>query len=384
MKKIILFLIIFMCTGCFNYKELNELGIVSALGISKENDEFLVDLQITNILESGENGLTESPITVISGKGKTVFEAIRSLNLKSSKVFFSPDVEYIIIDKSIVKDDLKEVIDFMARDTKLTLNFLILTSTDNTPKDILSSLSQFNTSSALNVSNIIKLSESRYGGNSMVTFLDYLKSYLEEGITPVYPNITINGSNETGSDTENLKDSNSNNYVELKNLVTFNNEGKLINLDKDSSLGYNFLKNKILNASITVKCDDDYFTVETLKSDFKYSKVKNNNMNISGNVSGEIVYYGCKENLNDDKALNKMTLLFNNEIKRVVNKTINLAKTEKTDFIGIGNYIYKNQTNYFDFEKRNWNKEGLSNLSFSVDVKGKIFKQGNLKGDIND
>lgn len=103
MKKVILLLIlVFICTGCYNYKELNDLGIVSAMGISKDGEVYNLDIQLLNVLDSEKSGLNKSPITVISGQGKTIFEAIRSMNKKTSKVFFLADVDYVFLDKSVL------------------------------------------------------------------------------------------------------------------------------------------------------------------------------------------------------------------------------------------------------------------------------------------
>ena len=117
MKKVILLIFLtFVCTGCYNYKELNELGIVSAMGISKDGDLYNLDIQLVNVLDSEKSGLNKSPITVISGQGKTIFEAARSMNKKTSKIFFLADVDYVFLDQSVLNDGLDEIMDFLVRD----------------------------------------------------------------------------------------------------------------------------------------------------------------------------------------------------------------------------------------------------------------------------
>ena len=52
MKKIILVILVtFLCTGCWNYKELSELGITTAMSISKEGDEYVLVLELMNIVD---------------------------------------------------------------------------------------------------------------------------------------------------------------------------------------------------------------------------------------------------------------------------------------------------------------------------------------------
>ena len=157
MKKLIMLIIIcLLTTGCWNYKELDDLGIVTAMGISKNGDNIKLDLQLVNLMEGADNGISESPMSVITEEAKTIFEAGRKLHLKSSKVFFISDVEYVILSPEIIQNHLKEVLDFLSRDTRLSLNYLILTSTENDTSDIMASISQFNLNGASNISEIIK------------------------------------------------------------------------------------------------------------------------------------------------------------------------------------------------------------------------------------
>ena len=74
MKKIIIIIFIFLLTGCFNYTELNKMAIVSSIGIDKENDNYVVTVQIMNAKESDE---TEgSQVSVYTEKGKTILYAL--------------------------------------------------------------------------------------------------------------------------------------------------------------------------------------------------------------------------------------------------------------------------------------------------------------------
>lgn len=383
MKKLILVLcMVLMCTGCWNYKELTELGIVSAMAISKKDNKYIIDMQLVNIVEAGDKGVPESPISVMSGEGDTIADAIRSINMKISKVFFSSNMEYMIIDKSVTDESLEEVMDFLARDTKLSLNFLIVTSTNDDPKDVLAALSQFNLNPASNVSELVKRSEGRYGASTSITFKEFLAKYLANGVTPVVPNIKLVGEVSDADDSETLKESDSNNYVEVDNLVAFDEEGNAIILETDESFGYNFLNNHIQNGSVTSQCGENYFTIQTLKSKIGYGDLKGNKLKIEGEVQGEVFFYGCEENLNNEKTLDKLAKLTKETITNYIKKTVNLAKETKTDFIGAGNYLYKNEYDYFDFDKKDWNKEGLPNMDFDIDIEVTLLKQGNLKGDI--
>ena len=382
MKKVILLIFLtFICTGCYNYKELNELGIVSAMGISKVGDLYNLDIQLLNVLDSEKSGLNKSPITVISGQGETIFEAARSMNKKTSKVFFLADVDYVFLDQSVLNDGLDEIMDFLVRDTRLSLNFLVVTSTENKSLDILSSISHFDTNSANNLYDAIMNSETRYGGINSLHVRELINNYYAKGKYTIFPNVYIKDTRKS-SENDSLEDSKSESYVEVKNMVFFKDK-EAIELTDEETKGVNFLRNKIKNATLTIECDGGYFTIETLESKMKLkSKLNIDQLNVNGNVGAEIVYYGCKDNLDNAGVLKSISKKAEKEIESYITKAFNKSKKYNYDFLGLGNYIYKNNYKYFDFENKDWNKDGLNKLNLKYNIDVSLYKQGNLRGDL--
>ena len=168
----------------------------------------------------------------------------------------------------------------------------------------------------------------------------------------------------------------------MDNLVAFDEKGEAIILGTDESFGYNFLNNHIQNGAVTSACGENYFTVQTLKSKIGFGELKGNELSVDGEVQAEVFFYGCEDDLNNEKTLDKLSKITKKTITEYIEKTINLAKERKVDFVGIGNYLYKNENDYFDFDKKDWNTDGLSNIELDYNIEVTLLKQGNLKGDI--
>lgn len=47
-KILIIILTLLLCTGCFDYKEINDLAIINAIGVDYEDDEYVITLEILN------------------------------------------------------------------------------------------------------------------------------------------------------------------------------------------------------------------------------------------------------------------------------------------------------------------------------------------------
>ena len=87
--------------GIANYKELNELAIVSSIGIDKsENGNYLVSVQVMNSKKpnsSSESSGNNSQITVYTAESQTIQEALRSMVNESPKKFHLSHLQLLVI-----------------------------------------------------------------------------------------------------------------------------------------------------------------------------------------------------------------------------------------------------------------------------------------------
>ena len=109
MKKIIILILsIFLLTGCYNYKELNDAAIVSAIAIDKCDDNInhlSVSVQIMNAKKDEES--SQSEITFYQACGETIYEGLQSITLDSPKELYLGDNEVIIISEELLQPILK-------------------------------------------------------------------------------------------------------------------------------------------------------------------------------------------------------------------------------------------------------------------------------------
>ena len=389
MKKrfliLVLFILTLFTTGCFDYTELNELGIISALGIEKEkNGNYLISAQIVNIkktgAESGNEGI--SKVVTYTGKGKTIEQAIKNISNLSSKEVFLAHLKLVIIDDDVIKNGTSNIVDFFVRNTKIKSNFAISTSSKDSPLEILKTLTPLDSLPSEDIYNMIESSEKLVGNATILTFDDFLNDLLQYGINPVYTNLEISGEKKGNEDTESLKKSTPNSIVEINNLIAYDKNGKVTKLNKEESIGYSFIKNKVKTPVITAKCENEknYFSVNILgsKNNIKFSE-KNNTVTFELKATGNISEANCKKNY----TTNQLNTMINKQTKKQISKYIKssfeLAQKNQNDFLGIGNYIYKNNKNYFDFKNKNWDKVGLNKLKLKIKINLKITKEGNTE-----
>ena len=118
MKKfIILILLLFGTCGCWNYKELDDYSIINGIAIDKTDDKYEVTVLISNASKSsGESpDSSESKGIVYSGKGNSIFKALKDISLISPKELYLDHFSILIISEEIASEGVYNVVDFFLR-----------------------------------------------------------------------------------------------------------------------------------------------------------------------------------------------------------------------------------------------------------------------------
>ena len=325
--KIIIFILFFtLLTGCETHKEISDLGMVSAMGIEKINNRYLISVQVANIKKSTKMGTdNSSKVTLYKGTGNTCFEAIREISNKSSKKLYFPHNKLIIISDEIINENPKEIIDFYTRDNEGNMNAYVLVSTNNTPSEILSTITSFEDVPAMYIYNSLLLSEASYGNTNVMTFEEFVNYIIKDEYSLVFTKISLTNNDEIKNNTSILDSIELPTYITLGNLLVFNNK-KLIELSKEESIIYNLIKGKHSNSILTLKCNNkNYYTLELLSNSSKID-YKNNEIIINLNLTYSISDYNCDESLlnneNIDDIENDVKSKINNNIVDLINKSI--------------------------------------------------------------
>ena len=164
MKKLLLILItLTFLTGCYNYRELNDLAIVTAVSISKEKDNYNIAVQVVNPKKDQDTSSSNEPdFIVYKSKGKTLQAAFESLVKESPKRMYKTQMQILIIDEKMAKNNIKEVFEYLARDPEIRNEFNVLIGKSD---NILETPTPLDNLSSQNILDSLKAS-SKYLGNT--------------------------------------------------------------------------------------------------------------------------------------------------------------------------------------------------------------------------
>ncbi|WNS41165.1 Ger(x)C family spore germination protein [Paenibacillus sp. MMS20-IR301] len=111
-----------LLSGCWDDRELNELGITSGSAYDWENNQWKATYQVINP-SSGASGMGGSgggstsspPFLTFTVKGNTIMEAIERTNLTSTREMFFSHSRITVIGESLAKHGINQLLDMFLR-----------------------------------------------------------------------------------------------------------------------------------------------------------------------------------------------------------------------------------------------------------------------------
>ena len=385
MKKFVLIIItlfiLLISSGCYNYKEINDMAIVSSIGIDKDNknDKYIVSAQIMNSKESEDS--EDSQITVYTKEGDTVHEALRNITLKSPRKLYGNHLSKIVLSEEVAKEGIDNILDIFNRITEVRNEFIITIVKEDKASDVLKVLTTTESIPAEYVKLSLKIADKTSGLTYATKLDEFISLYLKKGIDPVVPVLKIDKKEKKGTTINNITTTNPISKIVIEDLAV-TNKGKLETyLKNEEIIGYNFLRNQIQKMIIPVKCDDEnnYASILILKNKTKSNTVKKDNeyiINFNINSEAIITEYNCKKDLTDEKVIKELEKDTEKKIKRYIKKSLNKQKETKGKFLGLERIIYLDYPKY-----KNEDYSVKYNAKVNLVRKGEI--RNSVKGENN-
>lgn len=389
-KIVIIIFFVFLITGCDNYHELNDLGIVSAIGIDKEDDNYVVSLQIINTQKAESTNIPFSNFITFEGKGKSVEQAISNIDKESSRFLYFSHLNLLIISDEIAKEGVVDVFDFFVREPISRTEFYILLAKENKAKDILSTFTALNPNPSMKITESLKQTAVNSSNTMDLQFITLLQNLLKKGVNIVMPSVTIEGNVEEGKEEGNIENSTPKSKLVLSELGIFKDNKLLGYLTDDEAFAFNIVVNEFKQGNVSYQCDDKNFIslrIDKVKSDVK-PIFKDNKFTVDLKIKGEFSIF---ENNCHMKAVKEVYEEIENKTNELIYKQINdlilMTKNKETDIFGFGNKFYLNDYKNFKSAEKNWN-DIYKDMDIKISTDFNLIKKGvtesNIKEEIHE
>lgn len=375
-------------SGCWNNRELEDLGIAVAMGLDKEGDEFVVTVQLVNpsSISARMGDSSRAPIVTYQEKGKTIFDAIRRLTKTSPRKTFYPHLKILVIGEKLAKEGFADSLDLLARDQEFRSDFYIVVAKKHRADQVLNVLVPVEKIAAQNMFTKLKTSADVFAPTLALTFGDLLKDLTSPGKLPVITGVTLTGDSIEGEKMKNLQETNPKVRLTYTNISVFKKDKLKGWLNEKESKGYNYIQNNVKSTIVVVPCFKNpkkNISVELIGSETEIKTQSMDHspiMDVSVKADANIAEVGCSIDLTKQETINKIEKLVANDINKKIRASIYAAQQKyKIDFLGFGEVVHRSQPKYWKRVKKDWDKEFVTiSINSKVDVHiNKIGKRSN-------
>ena len=380
-----------MLTGCYNYRELNDLAITTAFGIDKDENGYKMTFQVVNTKKSSsqDNDSGNPKIIVYEQTGKTTKEAARKIILESPKRVYANHVVLLVIDENVAKEGIENVLDLLFRDAESRKQYMVLISKGTTAKEILQTLTPLE---AVNAQDILKsiIADSKYYGMSEdITLESLIEILINSKKEIIITSIKLIGNKEISSSKENIESSNTSAKVILGEMAIFKNNKLVGYATEKESIALSYIRGKLKDTIVTMECPnnkDKYFSVELIGVKTKKKASKNKlevTLDITGNGSIAEIY--CDYNLEKIKTINtlekNLEKHLTNEIK---NSIVSLNNKYQSDIYDFKELFYKTNPKFYNIIKKDYYDKYFNNIKININTDIKLIEKGTITKVIKD
>ena len=374
LKLTICLLFLVSLGGCWNSRELNQLGIVLGVGMDKDKGSEVVKLttQVVNAgqIKSGEkssgNGQGNA-FTNFQTEGDTVFAAVRSAANFSSRKLYFPHNQVIILGRNIAEDDVTKYLDFFIRDPETRLNVLVLVA-DNTASEVLESEPDLEKVPADEIAKQIEGEAKSVSQSMIVKLSDFKECLMSNTKAPVAPIVKV-------------EDINGKKKAIISGTAVFKS-GKMVGeLDETEGRGLSWVLGKAESGIIEAKSPEgNMVSMETVRAKGEFSpEISDGKVKITIRISeeGNVGEQAGSENLS--KLSNVAFLEEQKEkvIQSEVTAAINKAKKMDADIFGFGESIQKKYPKEWANMENNWD-EIFPQTEIEIHVDAKLRLMGRV------
>lgn len=390
-------------TGCWNRREINELAIVSSVGVDKEDGLWRLTAEIFRPLAvggEGGGGGGGGPVRqawVVRGEGHTVFQAVRDMALKVPRRVYWAHCTAAIVGEEAARAGINEMLDFWDRDAELRRSTNILVCRGKAEDLIVGNQGSLEKTVGLEVVGLKKTA--RADAHSRITSIheflvalaasgaDPLAAGLELNVMPEPPGLTPGGGGEGGGGQGGKGASGGGgvgkqpmHVLRLKGLALFRNDKLVGFFEPEEARGFNWVRGDITSTVINVKCPlypakrDDTVALELFRVGTKLEvNEKEGRPEVVVKVKAELglANQGCPGDLTKPELTRSLERQAATVIRNEIEAAVAKAKSLGVDPFAFGEAIHRGQPKLWKKLEKDW-PQGLKELTVKIDSRAKI------------
>ncbi|WP_336784268.1 Ger(x)C family spore germination protein [Paenibacillus illinoisensis] len=380
-----------LLTGCWDRKELNDLGIMLGLGVDKDGDKIKVSAQVVvpNEVSSKSGGGKGTPVTQYQATADTLFEAIQKLTETSPRRIFMAHVRILVFGEEYArKDGIYDVMEAMTREPSVRPDYYVMVARKTTASKVLDLLTPLENIPAEKLFTSLDVSAKTWSPTTTVTGDQLLDYMLTPGIQPVITGVEIIGNQDVSGSKDNISSIRTPASLHTTGLSVFKKDKLIGWLTEEESKGYNYIRDNVVSTVSDLPCGNGgTVTFKALRTSTKRkAKIVDGQPVIHiklENVSS-IASVECGIKIGSMETLRKLEEESEERLIELMQTSVNSVRREyHADIFGFGQEVYHADPKLFKKMEDDWNKH-FDNLDIKYEANVQIKRTGTLDNSFKD
>jgi spore germination protein KC len=384
-KRLLIVAILLLLTGCWDRREMNELGIDLGMGIDKSDNEYVVSVQAANVgqVASNKNGDgARATVTLFRSTGKTIMEALGKITLESSRKPYLSHLRLLIIGEGLAREGIGEALDFISRDREFRTDFGIVVARGSSAEKVLDVVVPIDKIPANQMFNSLRISDKYLAPTISVTLDKLILDIISQGKDPVLTGLQVFGDTERGGSIHNAQRIKPETSVKSTGLAIVKGDRLVGWLDDMKSKSYSYITDEVNNTIDQIKCPDGgNIALEIIRTRTKMKgeivggkPVIRLNVKTEANI-GEVQ---CKVDLYKAETIKELEIVAEKTLRSHLGQTISLLQNEyKSDIFGFGEAIHRSNPKAWKKLKMDWSNS-FETVSTDIKVDVQIRRTGTV------
>lgn len=378
-------LLLLLTAGCWDLREVEELGLVMAFGIRlpDQGEGYEIWVQEVNpgggAQQMGTPGKEfPAPFHNHHGRGSTVFEAVRLLSRETPhRLFFSHNQVYIIGERLARQRGVSDVLDFLERDPEFRRTVWILVSRSRLMPRLFSSVNNLNRPLGQYLSGVLQQRRlnSTYAPLRLGDFVQYMN---ETGVDAFTAGVELKMPEKSleqgmGQPCPQLP------VPRLHQTAVFRRDRLAGWLDDAEGRGLLYVRGEAKSGIITLHYHGQEVALEITDNQSKVQTVLSNDrprLMIDVQVVGNVGESMAAVDLADVKVINEIKELARQQVKNDIARAIRRCQQLGSDPFGFGRHLAARYPAYWEQVEDRWREEVFPETEFEIRPRIQIRRLG--------
>lgn len=389
-------------TGCWDRKEIETLGFVTAVGIDEATElgQILVTVQVAkpaSISRSTDGSASqEKAFWVAESTGATIQEALRNLNAVSPRRIYIPHARLILFGEKLARNGVARVLDWFDRNPEARRLMQVVVAR-GTARDMMQAEFELEPLAAEGLERVEMNAHARLSAVPEASLNDFLQALEREGMDPIGISAEIIVKKPDPSISGELKREEIRSSPVMTGTAVFKDDKLVGWLEPHETRGFNWLMSKAKGSIIVIEQpgtgdgETRFASIDILRASRKMEvriSPEHNGQSSSRAGTGRISFtitleaegnlgevQGFMEPMENPELWTEMERLMAQCILRDARLVLDEAQELGADIFGLGAELYRKHPKLWETVKSAWDDE-FPLLDVRIEVKAKLRTPG--------